>query len=40
MMALFVAVVALWTMSTKLVRLRPRLLGTRMVIHMGGAVRR
>jgi hypothetical protein len=29
--------VALWTMSTMLVRLRLRLLGTRMVIHMGGA---
>jgi hypothetical protein len=29
--------VALWTMTTMLVRLRPRLLGTRMVIHMGGA---
>jgi hypothetical protein len=32
--------VVLWTMSTMLVRLRPRLLGTCMVIHMGGAGRR
>jgi hypothetical protein len=34
------AIVALWTMSTKLVRFRLRLLGMRMVIHMGGAGRR
>jgi hypothetical protein len=33
-------IVALWTMSTMLVRWRTRLLGTRMVIHMGRAGRR
>jgi hypothetical protein len=38
--ALLFAIVALRTMSTMLVRLRPRLLGTRMVIHMVGAGRR
>jgi hypothetical protein len=35
-----VAVMAMWIMSTMLVRLRPRLLGTRMAIHMCGARRR
>jgi hypothetical protein len=34
------AIVALWTMSTMLVRWRTRLLRMRMVIHMGGAGRR
>jgi hypothetical protein len=33
-------IVALWTISTMLVRLRTRLFGTRMVIHMVGAGRR
>jgi hypothetical protein len=37
---LLFAIVAVWTMSTMLVRLRTRLLGTRMVIHMVGAGRR
>jgi hypothetical protein len=40
MMALLFAIVALWTMSTMLVRWRMRLLGTRMVIHMVGTRRR
>jgi hypothetical protein len=40
MMALLFAILALWTMSTMFVRLRMRLLGMHMVIHMVGAGRR